>query len=248
MCIRDSYKSEIEEKMWHLPVEDLFMAGKSSVDTLHKLGIFNIGQLAKSPVNILESHMKSHGRVLWEYANGIDSGVVNFEKEDAKGIGNSVTLPYDYEKIDEIRKVLLQLSEKVGGRLRSERQKAKTVAVEIKYNDFTKASKQTTVDNATDSGTEIYNLSNSLFKELWSGNPIRLIGVRTANLVEENEPEQMSIMDMIGTDSAGQAKISREKIKKLDAALDAIKGKYGEGAVQRASLLQKREKHDMKDE
>lgn len=242
------YKSEIEEKMWHLPVEDLFMAGKSSVDTLHKLGIFNIGQLAKSPVNILESHMKSHGRVLWEYANGIDSGVVNFEKEDAKGIGNSVTLPYDYEKIDEIRKVLLQLSEKVGGRLRSERQKAKTVAVEIKYNDFTKASKQTTVDNATDSGTEIYNLSNSLFKELWSGNPIRLIGVRTANLVEENEPEQMSIMDMIGTDSAGQAKISREKIKKLDAALDAIKGKYGEGAVQRASLLQKREKHDMKDE
>ena len=62
------YKEEIKEKMWKLPVEDLFMAGKSSVNVLHKLGIFTIGQLAKSPVTILDAHLKSHGRVLWEYA------------------------------------------------------------------------------------------------------------------------------------------------------------------------------------
>lgn len=240
------FKDEIREKMWPLPVEDLFMAGKSSVDTLHKLGIFNIGQLAKSPVNILESHMKSHGRMLWEYANGIDESIVNTHKEELKGVGNSVTLPYDFENIDDIKKVLLQLSEKVGGRLRNGAQLAKTVAVEIKYNDFTKVSRQTTLERPTDSGTEIYNLSKELFYELWNKKPIRLLGVRTANLVEEGEPEQMSIMDMLesglvskgeGTKGQEMPQPSREKIKKLDKALDAIKNKYGEDAVSRASLL-----------
>lgn len=244
------YKSEIREKMWHLPVEDLFMAGKSSVDTLHKLGIFRIGQLAESPVHILEAHLKSHGRVLWEYANGIDASGVNLQKEELKGVGNSVTLPYDYENIDEINKVLLQLSEKVGGRLRSGAQMAKTVAVEIKYNDFTKASRQMTVERPTDSGTEIYNMSKELFNELWNKKPIRLLGIRTANLVEEGEPEQMSIMDMLNSgELQGQeknkgkiiAQPSREKMKKLDKALDAIKDKYGEGAVSRASLMKREE-------
>ena len=111
------YKEEIEEKMWKLPVEDLFMAGKSSVNVLHKLGIFTIGQLAKSPVTILDAHLKSHGRVLWEYANGIDESVVNTKREDLKGVGNSTTLPKDLDNIVEINRILLRLSEKVSGRL-----------------------------------------------------------------------------------------------------------------------------------
>lgn len=230
------YKEEIQEKMWKLPVEDLFMAGKSSVNVLHKLGIFTIGQLAKSPVTILDAHLKSHGRVLWEYANGIDESVVNAKREDLKGVGNSTTLPKDLDNIVEINRILLRLSEKVSGRLREGKQKAKTVAVEIKYNDFTKCSKQITVDIATDSGTEIYNISKNLFKGLWSGRPVRLLGVRTANLIEEDEPEQLTFMD-IDSWNKEENNISREKMKKLDKALDLINAKYGSGAVKRASLL-----------
>lgn len=231
------YKEEIEEKMWKLPVEELFMAGKSSVNVLHKLGIFTIGQLAKSPVSILDAHLKSHGRVLWEYANGIDESVVNTKREDLKGVGNSTTLPKDLDNIVEINKILLRLSEKVSGRLREGKQKAKTVAVEIKYNDFTKCSKQITVDIATDSGTEIYNISKNLFKDLWSGRPVRLLGVRTANLIEEDEPEQLTFMDIGSWNREEENNISREKMKKLDKALDLINAKYGSGAVKRASLL-----------
>lgn len=246
--IHTLYKSEIKEKMWSLPVEELFMAGKSSVDTLHKLGIFKIGQLAESPVNILESHLKSHGRMLWEYANGIDLSRVNSEKEDLKCVGNSVTLPYDLDKPEEIEKVLLGLSEKVGGRLRSGRQIAKTIAVEIKYSNFMKSSRQTTLDRYTDSGTEIYRYSKKLFYELWNKTPVRLLGVRTANLAEEGAPEQMSIMDILGeksTESTDKGTVnvqpSRDKIKKLEQAMDAIKGKYGEDKIIRASLLEKKE-------
>lgn len=239
------YKCEIQKKMWGLPVSDLFMAGKSSVDTLHKLGIFTIGQLAKSPLNVLESHLKSHGKILWQYANGIDDSLVNTVKEELKGVGNSTTLSRDVDDIDEIFKVLLRLSEKVGGRLRSGKQKAKTIAVEIKYNDFTKCSRQTTVERATDSGTEIYDIVRVLFQELWNKTPVRLLGVRTANLVEEGEPEQLSIMDIDRwkNEDYQSSKIqrpSRDKIKKLDEALDAIKHKYGKDVVGRASLMERK--------
>lgn len=251
--IHTLYRNEISKKMWPLPVSELFMAGKSSVNILHKLGIFTIGQLAKSPVNILESHLKSHGRILWEYANGIDNSEVNTEKEELKGVGNSTTLSKDLDHIDDIFKVLLSLSEKVGRRLRAGRQRAKTVAVEIKYNNFTKCSRQTTVEKATDSGTEIYNIVKVLFHELWDHNtPVRLLGIRTTNLVEYGEPEQLSIMDMGNWSDQEQntkemAKPSREKIKKLDAALDAINNKYGKGAVKRASLMNNYNKDTVKD-
>jgi DNA polymerase-4 len=244
--IHTLYKYEIQSKMWKLPVEDLFMAGKSSVLTLHKLGIFTIGQLAKCPVNILESHLKSHGRMLYEYANGIDNSVVNTEKEELKGVGNSTTLSHDVDSISEAEKILLCLAEKVGARLRKGNQMAKTIAVEIKYDDFRKVSKQTTLDVATDSGTDIYDISKELFEELWTGQPLRLLGVRTSHLVEPGEPEQLSIMDMIDSKDSSEKSLSidiikdrktREKMKKLDEALDAIKGKYGEDAVYRARFL-----------
>ena len=243
------YKHEIREKMWPLPIEELFMAGKSSVDTLHKLGIFTIGQLAQSPVNILETHLKSHGRTLWEYANGIDDSVVNPIIEDLKGVGNSVTLPNDLDNIEEIEKVLLMLSEKVAGRLRAGKQLAKTVAVEIKYNDFTKTSKQTTFEGQTDSGTEIYQLSKELFSRVWSGKPVRLLGVRTSNLMAKGAPAQMSIMELFNENRTDVGKkfgnaLSREKLRKLDAALDEIKDKYGKDAISRASLLKNKKTED----
>ena len=242
------YKNEIQRKMWGLPVGELFMAGKSSVDTLHKLGIFTIGQLAKSPVSILESHLKSHGRILWEYANGIDDSVVNTEKEELKGVGNSTTLSKDLDDLEEIFKVLLTLSEKVGRRLREGKQRAKTVAVEIKYNNFVKCSRQTTIESATDSGTEIYGLVKILFQELWNQTPVRLLGVRTANLTEQGEPQQLTLSDMENwsedkQENRNAVEPSREKMHRLDEALDAIKKKYGKDAVKRASLMeQNREK------
>ncbi len=236
--IHTLYRDEIKTKMWPLPIEDLFMAGRSSVDTLHKLGIENIGQLANSPVEILQAHLKSHGRTLWEFANGIDDSEVNPVQEEAKGVGNSVTLPYDVDNIEDLNKILLQLSQKVGGRLRKGSQLAKTVAVEIKYSDFIKVSRQTTVEHGICADTEIYEISKKLLKELWNHRAVRLLGVRTSNLTSEGEPEQLSIMDILNdTGHVKEKHVSGAKLKKLDEALDSIKNKYGSNAVMRASLL-----------
>ena len=237
--IHTLFPEEIKTKMWPLPVGELFMAGKSSVEVLNKLGIHTIGQLANTPVDIVESHLKKHGKILWEYANGIDDSKVNATKEDLKGIGNSTTLPTDLDKIDDINLVLLQLAVKVSGRLRESGQKAKTIAIEIKYNDFSKMSHQTSLYNATNVENEIYENAKQLFKDIWTGKPVRLLGIRTANLVGEDEPEQMSIFELMNEKQSQKVQPSREKMKKLDKALDAIKEKYGEDAVSRASLLNK---------
>ena len=79
------FLEEVKEKMWPLPVSELFMAGKSSVAILEKLEIRTIGELAKTDPKLLEFHLKSHGRTLWEFANGIGDAKVQSEETAAKG-------------------------------------------------------------------------------------------------------------------------------------------------------------------
>lgn len=240
---------EIREKMWPLPVSSLFMCGKSSVQTLNKLGIKTIGDLAQADRQILSAHLKSHGVMLWEYANGIDPSKVVPVPEEAKGIGNSITLSKDVTERRQAAKTLLSLSESVGGRLRAAGQLAGMVSVEIKYSSFRSVSHQTSLFSHTDSTQLIYETSCRLFDELWDGSPIRLLGVRTSRLAGAKEPSQLSLFDLeiqqppkapSSLKSAGSgmsARPSRQKLEALDKTLDHIRQKYGKEAVVRGSLL-----------
>lgn len=217
------WPEEIAAKMWPLPVEELYMVGRSAAAVLRKLEINTIGELAHTDIKILELHLKSHGRLLWEYANGIDDRRVVPEQREIKGVGNSTTLPADVTTKDGAAKVLLSLSESVSRRLRRNRLRASMVAVEIRYSDFSNASHQGGLSHATSSSDAIYHKSMELFDELWSGAPIRLLGVRTSRLCSEEEPVQGSLF------------LSDDEIRrgKLDSALDEIRKKYGENAVRR---------------
>lgn len=223
------YSWEIQEKMWPMPVSSLFMCGHSSAETLHKLGILTIGELAQADLQILESHLKSHGITLWKYANGEDSAEVLPEPAKAKGIGNSTTLSADVITREEACKVLLWLAESVGKRLRTSGQLASQVCTEIKYNTFKSVSHQALLTSPTASTEIIYHNACILFDELWDGTPIRLLGIRTTKLVAEDEPIQLNLFDYIAPVS--------EKQKRLDAALDSIRNRYGKDSIKRGSLL-----------
>ena len=233
------FPEEIPAKMWPLPVSELYMAGKSSVEVLHKLEIRTIGELAKTDPDLLELHLKSHGRTLWEFANGKAGDKVVRERVENKGIGNSTTLPKDVTEEEEARKVLLWLSETVGRRVRKEGMKSKMVSVEIKYNTFQSVSHQKQLQRATNADKVIYETACELFHELWNGHPIRLLGIRTSKLVDEAEPEQISIFDLESVSNQNMVKQEirkNEKQEKLDKAVDQIRKKYGEGAIVRGSL------------
>lgn len=228
------FPEEIAVKMWPLPVAELYMAGKSSVEVLHKLEIRTIGELANTSPELLELHLKSHGRTLWEFANGIDSSKVIRERVESKGIGNSTTLSKDATTEEEAKKVLLWLAESVAGRLRKEKMKAKMVSVEIKYSTFKSVSHQTQLQRATSNDNAIYETACVLFRELWNEEPIRLLGIRTSKLVDETEPEQMSLFDF---QEMMEHEIPKdEKHEKLNRALDQIRKKYGDEAIVRGSL------------
>lgn len=223
------YSWEIRDKLWPLPVSSLFMCGRSSAETLKKLGITTIGELAQSDPSIPEAHLKSHGLVLWRYANGLDDAQVGSEPVKSKGIGNSTTLSEDARTADAAKKELLMLAESVGRRLREAHFLAGLVCTEIKYNTFQSVSHQMPLETPTASTNLIYRAACKLFDELWDGTPIRLLGIRTSRLVEENEPIQLTLFDYASPVS--------EKQQKLDAALDQIRTRYGKDAVKRGSLL-----------
>lgn len=223
------YSWEIQQKMWPLPVSSLFMCGRSSVETLRKLGIVTIGDLARADLAIVEAHLKSHGTTLWNYANGQDTSEVLTEPLKAKGVGNSTTLSADVTTRSDAHKVLLGLAESVGRRLRASHHLAGSVCTEIKYSNFQSVSHQMQLDIPTASTDVIYKQACSLFDALWNGAPIRLLGIRTTKLVTEDEPIQLNLFDYA-------APIS-EKQQKLDAALDSIRSRFGKDSIKRGSLL-----------
>ncbi len=232
------FPEEIQEKMWPLPVNELYMAGRASVNTLHKLEISTIGDLAQMNRDILQLHLKSHGETLWKFANGIDESRVQSKKIEAKGIGNSTTLSEDIVSEEEAKEVLRMLAESVGKRLRDAKQKATMISVEIKYYTFITSSHQKQLMRPTNSDKNIGEEAYQLFIELWSGEPVRLLGIRTSKLVEENQPEQLSIFDISSLELYGANKNIQkdEKHQKADAAMDAIRKKFGKDVIKKGKL------------
>lgn len=219
------FPEEIQEKMWPLPVSSLFMAGHSSVAVLKKLEINTIGDLAQTDPQILSLHLKSHGKMLWEYANGIDNSPLESEPAQAKGIGNSTTLSHDLQTSQEAYPILHQLSCKVGQRLKKSGQSANNLCVEIKYSTFDKYTRQMPLTGPTQDGKVLYRSACQLFDALWNGNPIRLLGVRAGKLTETGEPFQMDLFSYDPKET--------EKRMKLDRAMEKINKKYGAGAIHR---------------
>lgn len=189
------FPGEIEAKMWRLPVRELFMVGKASCTALEKLEILTIGDLANANPQILESHMKKHGRLIWEFANGIDNSPVQTEEGELKGVGNRTTLAQDAETSRDAKRVLHALCNQVSSRLQKYGQFAGIVSTEIRYASFTETSHQMQIAAATSDAETLYRHACLLFDELWNGEPIRLLGVRTSKLTDTPEPVQMTVFD-----------------------------------------------------
>lgn len=254
--IHTLFPDEIPAKMWPLPVSELYMVGRSSADRLVQLGIRTIGELANTDPEFLQQHFKSHGKMMWEYANGISDAPLNPDNHEAKGIGNSTTLASDVITAPDAKKVLLALAEQVASRLRHGHQLAQTVTVEIKYSTFRSCSRQRQLSSPAATCAALYDCACRLFDELWDGTPVRLLGIRTSRLVPEDTPVQLSLFDDAflpaentvrkkAKDADHAARPSPEPVsmsvlekqKRLETAVDQIRGRYGKNAVIRGTFL-----------
>lgn len=221
------FPDEIPNKMWPLPINELFFVGRMAGQKLYQLGIQTIGDIANCDLPILQSHLgNKYGKLIHEYANGIDNTPVSESDSPNKGYGNSITLSKDISDYNTANQVLLSLSETVASRLRDEKVKCNCITVEIRDYNFNQKSHQITLNIPTDITSIIYETSCKLLKEIWDNTPLRLMGVRASKIIEEDFI-QISLFHSE----------RNEKLEKLDMAVDKIRDRFGTDSIKRASFL-----------
>lgn len=229
------YKSEIAEKMWPLPIGELYGVGRSSKEKFAELHIRTIRDAVNADLLLLQKNFGNKGGLyIKRAANGEDDTPVSEEREPEKSYGNSTTLPSDLTSKNKdavLYPTLLKLADSVASRMRKDGRTGVTVSAVLKTAKFDVHSRQTTLPLPTDSTDEIYSAAKTLFEKLWDGKtPVRLIGITVSNLDAENF-QQLSLFP----DAAAER--NREKMRKLDRMSDQIREEFGKKAITRAGLL-----------
>lgn len=223
--IHTLYPDEIKEKMWPLPVRDLFFVGKSTEKKLYNLGIITIGDLANANTDIINYNLKKHGQLLFEYANGLDNSPIITERGANKGFGNSTTVPFDIIDIETAKEVLSDLASTVSNRLKKANARAGCISVTMRDTDFTDMQKQCTLTDTICDTKPILDTSLKLLLEIWDGHsPLRLLGIATSHITY-NEDVQYTIFDYSENEIKNQDKLSD--------ALNKINAKYGAGTIKK---------------
>ena len=230
------FPEEMEEKMWPLPVRDLFLVGPATERKLKVYGIYTIGDLAKADVSILRRRLGKHGETIWHFANGRNADAVTPEPQENKGYGNSVTTPKDVVTTEHAHQVLLSLCETVAARMRKDGKCGSCISIHLRTNDFSHASHQTVLLGATNITGEIFEAACKVFDELWDRvTPLRQLGVQMTRL--STEPYQQ--YDLF----SGVSPQRYERKIKLDETVDALRDKFGEEIIRRAKFAQDPQAH-----
>lgn len=222
------FPEEIPVKMWPLPIRDLLFLGKASEKRLQDFGIHTIGELAREKESAIQALLgEKTGHQLYQYARGIDNSPVLAQAEESKGFSVEKTFNDDIVSVEQVLPILLEQCDIVATRMRRKGKKCSCISVTFRTLDFKNRSHQTSLSSATDVTDEIYENARRLFLEFWKGQPLRLIGVALTGLTDESF-EQMSLFE----DTK-----KKEQRQKLDAALDAIRMKFGNDKITRASIM-----------
>jgi DNA polymerase-4 len=217
-------KEKVEEILKDLPVSSLHGIGPKLEEALKSIGISTCGQLGKVHVSFLKKRFGVIGERLHEMGLGRDdSPVIPFdEEEDAKSVSHSVTLEEDTSDSNLLRKVLLQLSERVSRRMRKDGFYGRRVVLTVRYSDFYTFSKQKTISKWIDSGNEIYGEALEIFESVPHPKPIRLLGVGVSLLKKE-----WCQLDLF------EKKDKKEKILKT---MDRVNERFGDWTLTWAGL------------
>ena len=229
-AITTMYRDEFQQKAWVLPASDLLYVGRSTSAKLQKLGIRTIGDLARTDLQILHAQFGKMGDILWSFANGYDDSPVKYEDAHApiKSIGNSTTTPRDLVVEQDVKIVLTVLAESVAARLRENGFKCRVVEISVRDNELFSSTRQRKLDHATNVTREIAEEAFRLFQENYNWQkPIRSVGVRGADLVNDNYWEQIDLFSSVEF---------REKQMKVDEAVDDIRRRFGFYSVQRGLM------------
>ncbi|GKS10105.1 hypothetical protein YDYSY3_11050 [Paenibacillus chitinolyticus] len=192
---------------------------------LNRMGILTVGDLARTPPARLRARWGINGEVIWRVANGIDpSPVTPQTHEGQKAVGHQMTLPRDYATADEIKVVLLELSELVCRRCRAKGCQGQVVSVGCQGADYDHPSgfyRQMKLADPTQLTDTVYETAQLLFRKHWDGLPVRKVGVTLGDLVPDDQYQLLMFGD-------------EERKIALERATDTIRQRFGSTAIMRA--------------
>ena len=218
-----------------LPLRQLWGVGPKSAETLGKLGLTTIGDVANWSEEALTRRLGKLGADIWRRAQGIDHRPVQSEHE-TKSISKEVTFARDLADEAELKLTLRRLSDGVGRQARKAGLAGATVKIKLRWSDFSTLSRQTTLDQPTDLDGEIFENARGLFDESWKqGRPVRLLGVGLSGFGQSKR--QLGLwLD----------RSDEKQEEDLLGALDRLRDKYGEKMIRRASDLHHHPREDNK--
>jgi DNA polymerase-4 len=208
-----------------LEIRRLWGIGPKTAERLGGLGVRTIGELAALPPETLARVLGEHGATLHDRALGIDPDPVIGGGEAAKSVSHETTFGVDVTDAAEIERTLLALTEGVSARLRAAGLRATTVAVKIRDSGFRTITRQKQLAEPSDLTEPIWRAALELARPEVRGKKIRLLGVAATGL---GAPEQTTMFEVVD-----------ERRRRLVQATDAVRRRFGDQAVTRASLLRR---------
>lgn len=227
-CISEN---EYQEKVWPLPASDLLYCGPATTQKLARYGIHTIGQLAQSSPDFLKDLLGVNGLALWVYANGKDISRVMPQDfvSPVKSIGHGITCTTDLHNEDEVKKVIFELSQDVGHRLRLHELSARTVQIWVRSNDLFGKQYQCKLPFKTQLPSDIAATAFHIFQRQYKWDrAVRALTVRAMDLVPKNSAEQLSLFH-------NYEKQARKE--SLQNAIEDIRGRFGKQAITYALLM-----------
>lgn len=230
-AITEITKDNYKEKVWPLPASELIYIGSATEAKLAKHGVRTIGELAAIDPEQLRYWFGINGLKIWKYASGADDSRVMHKDfvSPVKSIGHGITCTADLLNEEEVFKVMLELSQDVGHRLRVHGLAATGIQVSIRKNDLHFDQYQCQLSVKTQLPPEIANAGFDLFQKRFCWDtPVRSITIRAINLIPQNDEEQLSIF----VDN-----VRREKRMRLEDAVEDVRRRFGEKSVSYGILL-----------
>lgn len=230
-AVTEITRQDFREKIWNLPAYNMLGCGRATVQKLQKYGIHTIGQLAACDAAFLKSVFGKGGEELWRYANGLDTARVCPDgfSPVSKSIGHGATCVRDLKLPREVWLVMLSLAQEIGRRLFSEHLVATSVQISIKNSALFVRQYQCPLPLPTQSAFEMAKAAFSLFTSVYRWElPVRAVTVRAISLVDANAPVQTDLFSDFAR---------HEQQERLDAAVRAIRARYGKSTIFNACLL-----------
>ena len=230
-AITEITEANYKEKVWPLPASDMIYVGPATTRKLASYGVTTIGKLAALDPAFLKRLLGVNGVALWTFANGADQSRVMHKDfvSPVKSIGHGITCVSDLLNEEEVWKVILELSQDIGHRLRVHGLSARTVQVYVRGDNLFGSQFQCKLPFKTQIPSEIAGTAFKAFKEHYKwGTKVRAVTVRAIELVPKDQPEQLTLF----VDHA-----QREKQERLQDAIEEIRGRYGKRAITNAVLM-----------